>query len=447
MTLRFFEGAAGTGKTHNIIEEARSLVLQDVLGEHGRILALTFMNGARRRLLFRLGQHREFHRRYECQTFDVFARRLVARRQSILRHKDELRATAEPLGEFDGPCCLASGLLDDVWIHQWVAASYPLVLVDEAQDLDVHRMGILRSLTESAHVIAGADEFQCLYDGRDTRELMEWLFGAGETTRLTDPMRTDRAGLLTAANAIRNGEDVRATLTQGNARNPTWYGDGFRLVETPASNSGIVGSSIAYEMNRCQGRIAILTPDARNQLLLNALAMVGERVWGKNNFKFGPFPFEWEDRDEDTARTLVEKIALPDETGFEECLAALSPHAEHAAVAAVVGRLRRRRRAFGQTEFSREYISALLEDAVRNQTRHSGHSHNRNVAMTIQRAKNREFPNVIVLWPHSATGSNEHRRRLLYNAVTRATRHCSVVVIGKGLCSRPPFVSEDAEGS
>ena len=53
MTLRFFEGAAGTGKTHNIIEEARSLVAQNILGEHGRILALTFMNGARRRLLFR----------------------------------------------------------------------------------------------------------------------------------------------------------------------------------------------------------------------------------------------------------------------------------------------------------------------------------------------------------------------------------------------------------
>jgi len=337
MTLWFFEGAAGTGKTHNIIEEARSLVAQNFLGEHGRILALTFMNGARRRLLFRLGKHREFRRRYECQTFDVFARRLVVRRQSVLRRKNELLARAEPLGEFDGPCCLAAGLLEDERIRQWVVDSYPLILVDEAQDLDVHRLGILRSMTESADVIAGADEFQCLYDGRDTRELMEWLAGIGNTTLLTEPMRTDQAGLLSVANAIRNGEDVRAVLQQSNrARNLSWYADGFRLVEAPATNAGIVGWNIANQMRNCHGRVAILTPDSRNPLLLNALAMVNERPWGKNGNAFGPFPFVWEDRDEDTARTLADRIAFPDQADFEECLNALRPHEEHAAVAAVV---------------------------------------------------------------------------------------------------------------
>ena len=441
MTLRFFEGAAGTGKTHNIIEETRSLVAQDILGEHSRILALTFMNGARRRLLFRLGQHREFRRRYECQTFDVFARRMVARRQSILRNKDELRARAEPLGEFDGPCCLAFGLLQDERVRQWVASSYPLILVDEAQDLDAHRMGILRSLTESAHVIAGADEFQCLYDGRDTQDLMEWLVSSGETTRLTKPMRTEQAGLITAASAIRHGEDVHAVLKQSDrANNPMWYADGFRLVEAPATNAGIVGWNIANQMRNCHGQIAILTPDSRNRLLLNALAKVNERSWGKQSNAFGPFHFEWEDRDEDTALMLADRIAFPEQTEYEECLEALRPHEEHAAVAAVIRRVRRQRRVSGQLEFRRENISELIEDAIRNQTRRSGNSRGRNVAMTIQRAKNREFRNVIVLWPHSATGSNEHKRRLLYNAVTRARYHCSVVVIGQGLSDKPPFV-------
>lgn len=442
MSLQLFEGAAGTGKTHNIIEEARALVGGGTLGEHGRVLAITFMNGARRRLLYQLSKHHEFRRRYECQTFDVFARRLIARRRSVLRYDGELRAQAEGLGEFDGPCCLASGLLDEPRIRRWVAVSHPLILVDEAQDLDVHRMGILRSLTESAHVIAGADEFQCLYDGRDTRELMEWLAGAGETRRLVEPRRTAQGGLLIAANAIRNGGDVRAVLTQGNARNPTWYGDGFRLIEIPASNSGIVGSSIAYEMNRYQGRTAILTPDRRNQLLLNALVLVRERTWGNNNFRFGPFQFDWEDRDKDTARKLAERIACPDQMNFEECITALSPHGDDAVVAAVMVRVQRRRRVFGQTDFTREGIEELFENEVRNQTRHRGRLHSRNVAMTIQRAKNREFPNVIVLWPHSATGSNGHKRRLLYNAVTRAQHHCSVVVVGQGLSNLPPFVPD-----
>ena len=59
--------------------------------------------------------------------------------------------------------------------------------------------------------------------------------------------------------------------------------------------------------------------------------------------------------------------------------------------------------------------------------------------MTIQRAKNREFPNVIVLWPHTVTGSPEHLRRLLYNAITRAQHHCTVIVLGKGRLNAAPF--------
>ncbi|HUF08540.1 MAG TPA: ATP-binding domain-containing protein [Rhodothermales bacterium] len=59
--------------------------------------------------------------------------------------------------------------------------------------------------------------------------------------------------------------------------------------------------------------------------------------------------------------------------------------------------------------------------------------------MTIHRAKNREFPNVIVLWPHTATGSAEHLRRLLYNSITRAQKHCTVVVLGQGRLASPPF--------
>jgi superfamily I DNA/RNA helicase len=60
--------------------------------------------------------------------------------------------------------------------------------------------------------------------------------------------------------------------------------------------------------------------------------------------------------------------------------------------------------------------------------------------MTIQRAKNREFAHVLVLWPHSVMGTPEHQRRLLYNAVTRAKERCSVVVFGQGRVGKPPFV-------
>src|SRR5690606_7341670 len=41
---------------------------------------------------------------------------------------------------------------------------------------------------------------------------------------------------------------------------------------------------------------------------------------------------------------------------------------------------------------------------------------------TIHGAKNREFDNVIVLWPYNAPSDLMQKRKLLYNAVTRAKR-------------------------
>jgi superfamily I DNA/RNA helicase len=108
MTLDFFEGAAGTGKTHNIVGRAGERVHDGVLGEDRRLLALTFMNGARRRLQMRLSQDILFRSRFECQTFDVFARALAARRKSLLSGNAAALGQFAALNEFDGPCFHAS---------------------------------------------------------------------------------------------------------------------------------------------------------------------------------------------------------------------------------------------------------------------------------------------------------------------------------------------------
>jgi superfamily I DNA/RNA helicase len=181
MNLDFFEGAAGTGKTHNLIVRAVELVGGGILGEDHRLLALSFMNGARRRLEARLGQNTLFRRRFECQTFDVFSRTLAARRRSLLSDNAEAVEKAAVLNEFDRPCFLAATLLQSLTVSRWVAASYPLVLVDKAQDLDDHRFHVLQGLAKSCQIVAAADAFQCLADGRDITSVMGWLDGAGET--------------------------------------------------------------------------------------------------------------------------------------------------------------------------------------------------------------------------------------------------------------------------
>ena len=63
------------------------------------------------------------------------------------------------------------------------------------------------------------------------------------------------------------------------------------------------------------------------------------------------------------------------------------------------------------------------------------------MAMTIQQAKNREFDHVIVIWPYTIPDDDEQKRRLLYNAITRAQRSCQILVQAQELLNAPPFVS------
>ena len=68
----------------------------------------------------------------------------------------------------------------------------------------------------------------------------------------------------------------------------------------------------------------------------------------------------------------------------------------------------------------------------------SGH---RLKAMTIHQAKNREFDGVIVLWPiRGNVGQDDQKRRLLYNAITRAKKWCTVIVQKKDMLDKAPFV-------
>ncbi len=438
MTFDFFEGAAGTGKTHNLVGRADELVQDGALGDGQKLLALTFMNGARRRLDARLGENQAFRRRFDCQTFDVFARMIAARRRSLIT--PAMQEQVAPLNQFDGPCNLAAGLLEHEAVRNWVARSFPLVLIDEAQDLDEHRMRILQGLSESCSIVAAADAFQCLHDGRDTAPLIGWLEGAGEVHHLVQPRRTQHQGLLAAALAVRQGRDIKAVLTQGQGQRPTWYGNGFRLVESFATNAGIVARTIADEISYRTGDVTIVSPNLSHQLVLNALDDVQRRTWTRNNGQsLGPFPLNWDRHDTDEADALLGGINLPDMATFSDLRTALVPAAGHAAVAQAIKRMDRLRRVTGQAEFGADQVREFVRDAVRNHARLGPRRRRGHQVMTIQRAKNREFANVIVLWPQNVTGSHEHLRRFLYNGITRAQAHCTVIVIGQGRLNAPPF--------
>jgi hypothetical protein len=424
------------------VGRAGELVEDGVLGEGHKLLALTFMNGARRRLDTRLGEKPAFRRRFDCQTFDVFARTLAARRRSLITPAMEAQAAA--LNEFDGPCALSARLLQYQAVQQWIARAFPLVLVDEAQDLDEYRAAILRGLSSSCRIVAAADAFQCLHAGRDTATLMGWLKSAGQTHRLTLPRRTNQQGLLAAALAVREGRDVKAVLTAKTFKNSTtWNGAGFRLFEAPATNANhaLLAWSIANDIAQRQGPVVILTPDAGSAIIRATLATVQTKQHTRKNsgLTFGPYPHTWDRHDNEEADSLLAGIALPEIASYADLRALLTPQAGHAAVAQAISRMDRLRRAHGQAGFTAAQVNEFVRQSVRNRSRLGLRQDRGHLAMTIQRAKNREFPNVILLWPHTATGSAEHLRRLLYNGITRAQNHCTVIVLGQGRLNAPPF--------
>jgi superfamily I DNA/RNA helicase len=148
--LQFFEGPAGSGKTHRLIEAAREEVNAGRLTSGQRILALTFMNGARRRLEASLGKHAELRRRFDCRTVDAFAQTIVGRRKSQLAECGVELKVAGTLKRFDSTCYLAARMLRRAEVARWVAMSYPLILVDEAQDLDAYRCHSYSAFRRSA---------------------------------------------------------------------------------------------------------------------------------------------------------------------------------------------------------------------------------------------------------------------------------------------------------
>ena len=50
---------------------------------------------------------------------------------------------------------------------------------------------------------------------------------------------------------------------------------------------------------------------------------------------------------------------------------------------------------------------------------------------TIHGAKNKEFDTVIILWPYEVSGNTLYKRKLLYNAITRAKINAIIIVQNK----------------
>jgi hypothetical protein len=421
MSIRAVQGAAGCGKTHRLMEMLAETLAACPLIEGQRVLALSFMHGARRRLSDRLQGVAGLKGRVECCTIDAFAWRLNRRWRSLAA---ALGIDPVPENEFDAVCDAAGLLLEQPQVRSWTAASFPIVLVDEGQDLRPQRLRMLVALSVATPVLIAADEFQCLDQSLRPNPLVTWLGNAAEHETLVGVHRTNVGSLLAAATAIRN-------------RRAPKNGQGFRILQPGVSvplAATLLTNAIAW---RKGGDVAVITPALEGGFAQSVVTRVGQGPCGRE--QNGPYSIHWEGTDRDETWAIVGGLELAANAPAAATCAALRSLPVSGPVRTAVRWVENQVHALGRTEFARSEIEAVIARNVALRRQHGGSASHPFTAMTVQQAKNREFDGVVVIWPYQVGGDIEHKHRLLYNAVTRAKRWCNVIVQGPNILASAPF--------
>lgn len=443
MTSQFFEGPAGTGKTWNLMRSLEGLVMSQPLEKHQKVLAVTFMHGSRSRLHGALSELPQLRRRFDCMTFDALAGHIVNRWRDLLDWTVADTAIPETDNEYDKTCYEAALLLGNEIVQNWVKGTYPIALVDEAQDLSSARLGMMQGLARACVLLAAADEYQHLEDSHGNNEAINWLSRNVTATRLTQPRRTSDQGLIQVAHSLRNSEGIIPLLdSNGNGRRSL---GSFSLVTVPTWQ--LMAWHIGQSLFSVQwGTHAILTLSAGDTNANNAINKVKTEAQNLNRARgttFGPFSDIYQERkvEMEAQECLASMGTLEDTITIDQALIHSSAIEDHHVRDALQRWCRKRKRVLGHDICERDDFNAAIHEAFHNKKLYVRGADKRRQSMRIHQAKNREFDNVVVLWTYSLAGdaSDEYKRRLLYNAITRAKRSCTVIVMGANRINSAPF--------
>lgn len=422
MTIWAVDAPAGYGKTYRLMHMLSQTLAEHPLQEGQLVLALAFMHGARRRLNERLDSLPGLARRYACMTVDSLAWRVRERWRSLGTHLG--LPPPGDAGSFDTECQCAADMLADPALKLWLASSFPIVVVDEAQDLTVPRLAIVAALAEVARVFLAADEFQCLNPELRPNPLDQWLPTVCKPEALREPRRTSIQDLLDTAQAIRGGKPPESKKQ-------------FKIMVGPKLPLAAAQLASAIKW-RNGGSVAVIAPTIRDKWVKDTIVQVQTQPSGKNK-DAGPFPIRWEESELDEMARLMGGVQLPEACSVAAAIQVLRTVPRSGPVEQTIAWLQRTasttgRAATGKSEVLDQvhrYIGIRRHQAA---TRDGGL-----LAMTVHQAKNREFDGVVLMWPYAIGGDDEAKRRLLYNAITRARRWCRVIAQGHNLLKKPPF--------
>ena len=351
----------------------------------------------------------------DCVTIDGFAWNVVSRWRALAGHMG-----LHPVqGDFASVASAAGALLQRSHVAKWIGRRYPLVVVDEMQDCNEDEVAVLRGLEPHVRLLCGADAFQDLSGSHDNVAIT-WASGIGEPVLLTEIHRTHNAGLLAAALALRSGGAV-----------PSSKNSGFEIV--PAAVAAQGGAVACWRIRSWadHGQIALISGTAHgtSSFADDVVDWVCTKASkAKTGATAGPYPVEWESDDAEVQRTVLGVLQLP--AGAAACVgcADLAAHAHSNGLLQLREWARHQMFVRGLATVAVADVVSEVGQIVRRERAFGPNRSWRRRVMTIHQAKNREFESVIVLWPLKLGGQPEQKRRLLYNAVTRARGRAVVIV-------------------
>jgi superfamily I DNA/RNA helicase len=432
LSLEYFEGPAGSGKTYQLIKALETFLAGRPLAEGEAVLGLTYMHGSRRRMQNQLAKMPILRGRFLACTVDSLARRVVCRWRTLakdLEPKLNLMVSAD----FTIICRAAALAIAKESVSSWLKLRYPVVVVDELQDCKGDQLYLIQAMEACCHVIAAADEFQDLQQTGPSAAV-EWLHaGAGKKNILSGNRRTNETSLLQAADRLRASQDC---------------GDILQKALMSALNANVAAGHIARTICWKKPKDAvILTPTGqdKSQFVRDVVTrLTSKSIKPKGiNKDVGPFRVIWESNVEEDKAALLKKIACSAQGIALTELRQLCAN-DRGALGDVYQWAEKKWRIKGQAHFLEGELKTMVERTLHSRRAFLPTACLGSIrAMTINQAKNREFEGVIVLWPFAVGGDLDSQRRRLYNALTRARKWAVVIVQDTpqkaSRLSAPPF--------
>lgn len=427
--VRVVVGQAGTGKTTWLTKKANEYAPQLIAAEHQRMLVITRMHGARRRLELTLKDAcRDVP--YSVATVDGFALAIVNHWRTALGHIKPVAAVAGDVDFADGVLGIeadfarvagsAARLLQSPTVGGVIGATYPLILIDEFQDCYGPLLELVAALSRHSSILLAADDFQLLDSTVTGCPAVEWArtleaTGSGTIKELTTCHRTSVSGILDAARCLRDnipssGRTIPIVCC------PNYGPAAWKMMERLVC---------CAPSDRWTGTCALICP-SHDQMVGKVLESCANQLRKKN---LAPIWWDVERSAEEeqyrTADSLGVATATPDsDSSWQKPSTPLDGISAY-----VVDRVQRFARLRGIDAIPHSLVARHVDMVVHEQRAYWSSSSNRTVT-TVHGAKNREFDNVFVLWPYKVPPDVAQQRRLLYNAVTRSKRNCILLVLG-----------------